>query len=310
MGDRGSTTSRDSVYRDSLSGSTLGSAGFQAQFEGINKHELANVFVALKEGAVAELTATSHAHLKQNTARILPRNVNSSPLPPAEKVEGDFPEFPTPATADLILTEDTDVTPKPSGRTSKPAVLKFAALQRARINPENDAARAKQYAALANKGLSKQSSSFVEELASATDSALKSTTDISFKSTCSAAPSAKSKEGLSVMEPGPASGSMEFEISGSRTKQQESGKRREVTFDAARGTSSFDDNDIGEPEADMDDLGSLAGSPGMENAFKSLEILGNAGVINSPPFPLFDFFFPCESLMVSVLTWIACCYFV
>ncbi|KAF9988443.1 hypothetical protein BGZ75_009390 [Mortierella antarctica] len=273
MGDRGSTTSRDSVYRDSLSGSTLGSAGFQAQFEGINKHELANVFVALKEGAVAELSATSDTHLKHKTARILPRNVNSSPHPPADKLEGDFSELPTPAAVDVILTEDTDVTPKPSGRTVKSGALKSAALQRARINPENDAARAKQYAALANKGLSKQSSSFVEELASATDTALKSTTDISFKSTSSPAPSSKQKEELAAMDQRLASGSTKSEVSGSRTKQQEPAKPREVTFDAVRGTSRFDSDDIGELGADMDDLGSLAGSPGMENAFKSLEIL-------------------------------------
>ncbi|KAF9967585.1 hypothetical protein BGZ70_008959, partial [Mortierella alpina] len=273
MGDRGSTTSRDSVYRDSLSGSTLGSAGFQAQFEGINKHELANVFVALKEGVVAELTATPNAHLKQNTARILPRNVNSSPRPPADNLEGDSAEFSTPATVDIVVTEDTDVTPKPSGRTVKSGALKSAALQRARINPENDAARAKQYAALANKGLSKQSSSFVEELASATDTALKSTTDISFKSITSAAPSSKHKEGLAAVEQRLTKDSMEHEKSEGRTEQQEFTKAREVTFDAARGSSSFVKDAIGELGADMDDLGSLAGSPGMENAFKSLEIL-------------------------------------
>ncbi|KAF9956898.1 hypothetical protein BGZ72_002369 [Mortierella alpina] len=273
MGDRGSTTSRDSVYRDSLSGSTLGSAGFQAQLEGINKHELANVFIALKEGAVAELTATPNAHLKQNTARILPRNVNSSPRPPADKLDGELPEFPTPATVDLILTDDTDVTPRPNGRTVKPGVNKSAALQRARINPENDAARAKQYAALANKGLSKQSSSFVEELASATDTALKSTTDVSFKSTTSAAPSSKQREGLAAMEQAVVSGSTKVDVFGSRTKHQESSKPREVTFDAGRDTPGLDKDDAGALGADLDDLGSLAGSPGMENAFKSLEIL-------------------------------------
>ncbi|KAF9560770.1 hypothetical protein EC968_006056 [Mortierella alpina] len=273
MGDRGSTTSRDSVYRDSLSGSTLGSAGFQAQFEGINKHELANVFVALKEGAVAELTANSNAHLKQNTVRILPRDVNSSPRPPADKLEGDPTEFSTTAPVDIILTEDTDVTPKPGGRTGKPRMLKSAALQRARINPENDAARAKQYAALANKGLSKQSSSFVEEMANATDTALKSTTDISFKSTISAAPSSGHKEEIAAMEKRLAGDFTKPQVSEPRTKQQEAAKPREVKFDAARGTPSFDNNDASELGADMDDLGSLAGSPGMENAFKSLEIL-------------------------------------
>ncbi|CAO3570982.1 unnamed protein product [Mortierella alpina] len=273
MGDRGSTTSRDSVYRDSLSGSTLGSAGFQAQFEGINKHELANVFVALKEGAVAELTATTNAHLKQNTARILPRNVISSPRPPADKLEGDSAEVPTSATVEVVVTDDIDVTPKPSGRTVKSGALKSAALQRARINPKNDAARARQYAALANKGLSKQSSSFVEELASATDTALKSTTDISFKSATSAAPSPKEKQGLAAVEQRLTKSSMQSEKSEGRTKQQEAAVPREVTFDAARGSSSLDEDDVGELGVDMDDLGSLAGSPGMENAFKSLEIL-------------------------------------
>ncbi|KAF9584149.1 hypothetical protein BGW38_007424 [Lunasporangiospora selenospora] len=37
-GDRGSTTSRDSAYRDSLSGSTLGPTGFHNQLDGINNH--------------------------------------------------------------------------------------------------------------------------------------------------------------------------------------------------------------------------------------------------------------------------------
>ncbi|KAF9194813.1 hypothetical protein BGZ50_005693 [Haplosporangium sp. Z 11] len=243
IGDRGSTTSRDSVYRDSLSGSTLGSAGFPAQLEGISKHEMANVFAALKTGVIAELIAHTdsarHIHPKQNIAsnatRILPPNVNAKNVRGSQdsQQKKDTLAFPSPTTVDLIFDQESVATPKPEdGSNSQQRA-------RGRFNPESDPARTQQYATLANNGLTKQTSTFVEELANGTNTALRSTTDGSFNNA-------------------------------SLPNSRASG-RVTLTADREHDAEKMDD-DEDKAFNDMDDLGSLAGSHGIENAFKSLDM--------------------------------------
>ncbi|KAG0048315.1 hypothetical protein BGZ89_004647, partial [Linnemannia elongata] len=270
IGDRGSTTSRDSVYRDSLSGSTLGSAGFQAQLEGINKHELAHVFSALKTGAVAELFATDAVSPKKRVSRILPDNVNSKShaSPGLLSVTG------------MVTSEDTDATPQPTERTT-PLTVRSGSTNATnrRIDGDSDPARAKQITALAKKGLSKQSSSFVEDLANATDIALRSGSEMSFKNT----PSPPSKKTERSSAAGPSLGQVSEQAEGADLDEPlDDRRKREVKFTPSSVTSPVNTNGqdryeeyVNDKEAsielDVDDLGSLAGSRGMENAFKSLE---------------------------------------
>ncbi|KAG0248864.1 hypothetical protein BG011_009828 [Mortierella polycephala] len=243
IGDRGSTTSRDSVYRDSLSGSTLGSAGFPAQLEGISKHEMANVFAALKTGAIAELIAHTdsarHIHPKRNIAsnatRILPSNMNAKVRrSQGSQQEEDTLAFPSPTAVDLIFDQESAATPKSGGDSNSQQRA------RGRFNPESDPTCAQQYAALANNGLPKQTSAFVEELANGTNTALRSTTDGSFNNA-------------------------------SLPNSRASGRVTLATDREEHGAENMDD-DEDEAINDMDDLGSLAGSHGIENAFKSLDM--------------------------------------
>ncbi|KAG9073117.1 hypothetical protein KI688_000904 [Linnemannia hyalina] len=270
IGDRGSTTSRDSVYRDSLSGSTLGSAGFQAQLEGINKHELAHVFSALKTGAVAELFATDAVSSKKSINRILPDNVNSK----SHATTGLL------SVTGMATSEDTDMTPQPTERTTSLTVRSGSAnATNRRIDGESDPARTKQITALAQKSLSKQSSSFVEDLANATDIALRSGSEMSFKNT-SSPPSKKIERSLAT---GSGLGQVTEQTEGADLDEPlDDRRKREVKFTPSSATSPVNTNgqdryeeDVSDKEAnielDMDDLDSLAGSRGMENAFKSLE---------------------------------------
>ncbi|KAF9550131.1 hypothetical protein EC957_001617 [Mortierella hygrophila] len=270
IGDRGSTTSRDSVYRDSLSGSTLGSAGFQAQLEGINKHELAHVFSALKTGAVAELFATDAVSSKKSINRILPDNVNSK----SHATTGLL------SVTGMATPEDTDMTPQPTERTTSLTMRSGSAnATNRRIDGESDPARTKQITALSQKGLSKQSSSFVEDLANATDIALRSGSEMSFKNT-SSPPSKKIERSLAT---GSGLGQVSEQTEGADPDEPlDDRRKREVKFTPSSATSPVNTNgqdryeeDLSDKEAniefDMDDLDSLAGSRGMENAFKSLE---------------------------------------
>ena len=268
MGDRGSTTSRDSVYRDSLSGSTLGSAGFQAQLDDINKRELA---------LAADLFLSNPSTLiKTNGSRILPPTVYEKRIRASPDAEN---------AVELNLSQDTDATPRPGDRTLKHSAFSTVqpSINTLRINPENDQARAKQCASLAAKGLgTKQTSTFVEDLASATDTALRSATDISFKNT----PSPTSKK---IQRPFV---DMHLEQDGTEEPDHDGHldrKKREVTFDAPKALDIQAD-DVVEPQdqeqMEFDDLGSLAGSWGMENAFKSLENLSKNIRYSSPSFIL------------------------
>ncbi|KAF9908048.1 hypothetical protein EC991_010292 [Linnemannia zychae] len=272
IGDRGSTTSRDSAYRDSLSGSTLGSAGFQAQLEGINKHELAHVFSALKTGAVAELFATDAVSPRKSTVRILPDNVNSKSSSLLSVI-------------DISVPEETDLTPRPKEKTAPTAVQSGSGnASSRRIDSESDPARYKQIAALAKKGLSKQSSSFVEDLANATDIALRSGSEMSFKNT----PSPPSKKAERSLAAGSGLCQVSEQVEGTDMDEPLQDRRKEVKFTPSSSTSpvnnngrSVDDEEEdsdkdAEIDLDMDDLGSLAGSRAMENAFKSLEDFNNA----------------------------------
>ncbi|KAK3810495.1 MAG: hypothetical protein JOS17DRAFT_504692 [Linnemannia elongata] len=270
IGDRGSTTSRDSVYRDSLSGSTLGSAGFQAQLEGINKHELAHVFSALKTGAVAELFATDSVSPKKSISRILPDNVNSK----SHATTGLL------SVTGMATSQDTDVTPQPTERTALLTARSGSSNATSRrIDGESDPARTKQTTALAKKGLSKQSSSFVEDLANATDIALRSGSEMSFKNT----PSPPSKKIERSLAAGSGLDQVSEQAEGADLDEPlDDRRKREVKFTPSSATSPVNTNghsryeeDVSDKEAgvelDIDDLGSLAGSRGMENAFKSLE---------------------------------------
>ncbi|KAG0333408.1 hypothetical protein BG000_009181 [Podila horticola] len=235
FGDRGSTTSRDS-----LSGSTLGSVGFQAQMDGLKKAELANVLLALKSGLVDPM------------GTILPNNLSKT-APSLVELRNDHEEG-LPVDAD-----DANATPRPRrailphlstrGQASPTPVGRFGS--------ESDPVRARQYARLAGNGLTKQSSSFVEDLANATDTALRST-DTSIKLTPS--PARKERGAKS-----PLPEALESELSDEELTR----KPREVTF----GKAPDSRNGHIQEEGDMDDLGSLAGSKAMENAFKTLENL-------------------------------------
>ncbi|KAI1317749.1 hypothetical protein EDD11_007923 [Mortierella claussenii] len=249
IGDRGSTTSRDSAYRDSLSGSTLGSAGFQAQLDGIQKHELATVFVALKSAAAGQIFSSDPVTKEQSPARILPHNVNDKTTSLAHPQGGTSATHQA-ATSEAILSEDTDTTPRPAGRSP------FG--QQRRLAAEEDPARDRQYAALASKGLSKQTSSFVEELANAT--ALKSATDLSFKNTASP----------------------DLKVSKRPTPRRLDEQHDDIDLSVDRNdchiafnaTSTLNQGkDCEQLDADTNDLASLAGSRALENAFRSLQDL-------------------------------------
>ncbi|KAF9305388.1 hypothetical protein BGZ74_010436 [Mortierella antarctica] len=233
FGDRGSTTSRDS-----LSGSTLGSIGFQAQMDGLKKAELANVLLALKSGLMDPMST------------ILPGNLSKTPS--LVELRNDHEGLP-------VDVDDADSTPR-----SRLTILPHLSTRGqdsptpvGRFDPESNPARARQYARLAGNGPTKQSSSFVEDLANATDTALRST-DTSIKLT----PSPARKE-RGAKSPSPEA--LEIELSDEELTR----KPREVKFGKAPngGKSHIQEED------DMDDLGSLAGSKAMENAFNTLENL-------------------------------------
>ncbi|KAG0326414.1 hypothetical protein BGZ99_009555 [Dissophora globulifera] len=281
IGDRGSTTSRDSVYRDSLSGSTLGSAGFHAQLEGMNKHEMANVLTAFKSAAVAQLFAALDA--EDDNSRILPRNVNSKSLTPTGKQQKQEQQqerqqeeevmhaLQQSAVLDAVSApvaplEDTDATPRPKERVMLSSSKAVDSLLR-RFNPENDLNRARQYATLANRGLAKQTSSFVEELANAT--AMKSATDISFKSTPSPISKESKRQGAGTSSQATSNQTGSSSSNPAITEQI----RREVVFKIV---SPIDKavRDVAEnTDIEVEEMGSLIASRGMENAFKSLEEL-------------------------------------
>lgn len=180
----------------------------------------------------------------------------------------------------MATSQDTDVTPQPTERTAPLTVRSGSAnATNRRIDEESDPARTKQIAALAKKGPSKQSSSFVEDLANATDIALRSGSDISFKNT----PSPPSKKVERSLAAGSGLGQVSEQAEGANLDEPlDDRRKREVKFTPSSATSPVNtkgqdcyEEDISDKEAsvelDMDDLGSLAGSRGMENAFKSLE---------------------------------------
>lgn len=210
--------------------------------DGLKKAELANVLLALKSGLVDPM------------GTILPNNLNKT-APSLVELRNDHEEG-LPVDAD-----DANATPRPRrailphlstrGQASPTPVGRF--------DSESDPVRARQYARLAGNGLTKQSSSFVEDLANATDTALRST-DTSIKLTPS--PARKERGAKS-----PLPEALESELSDEELTR----KPREVTF----GKAPDSRNGHIQEEDDMDDLGSLAGSKAMENAFKTLENLGN-----------------------------------
>lgn len=187
---------------------------------------------------------------------------------------------------DMTAPEDTDVTPRPQERTAAlaPRSGSTNATNR-RTEGESDLARTKQIAALAKKGLSNQSSSFVEDLANATDIALRSGSEVSFKNTPSP-PSKKIERSLAAAS---GLGQVSEQAEGMDLDEPLNDRRKRGVKFTPSGTTSplnndrqgLDEEDVSDKEAsielDMDDLGSLAGSRGMENAFKSLEnfSLGN-----------------------------------
>ncbi|KAF9416525.1 hypothetical protein BGZ94_010198 [Podila epigama] len=260
IGDRGSTTSRDS-----LSGSTLGSIGFHAQADGLKKVELANVLMTFKS-----------AMANPSGAILLSDGIKHSALSSTAQLRNDTtlaPEFPTPSTVDQILVEDTDATPRPKERVAQPphaagerTVTRFSPTPASkRFNPESDPIRASQFAKLADRGITKQSSSFVEELANATDTALRSATDIAVK--LSSSPP-KDKVAEYVLR---GSSPLKMETDQSLSEALELEATDETLTRNRRGEKM---HFIGHDEdEDLDDLGSLAGSKGIENAFKSLECL-------------------------------------
>lgn len=207
--------------------------------DGLKKAELANVLLALKSGLMDPLMSNT---------RILPNNLSKAT--PSLVELRDHEELPVDA-------DDADATPR-SRRAILPHLSTRGQASPTPIggrDPESDP-RARQYSRLAGNGLSKQSSSFVEELANATDTALRSS-DTSIK-----LPSPPHKEHQARS---PLPKVLEFELSDEELTR----KPREVTFGkATNGESHVQEED------DMDDLGSLAGSRAMENAFRSLESLG------------------------------------
>ncbi|KAI7821694.1 hypothetical protein BC939DRAFT_504223 [Gamsiella multidivaricata] len=265
IGDRGSTTSRDSVYRDSLSGSTLGSAGFHAQLEGFNKHEMVNAFTALKTAAVAQLLSSDVD--PKNTTRILPRNVNTKSQSHTNVQQQEVQSAPQQPVLETIIPEDTDPTPHPKDRVNVSSARGIDGHHR-RFRPETDPLRAKQYAALANKRLSKQTSSFVEELATAT--ALKSAMDSSIRNTPSSA-SKQSEQQLTV-EDDVSDRILEYHGNINHDDEFSKTEKRDATFKKVSREEDKEEADENS-DAELDDLGSLIGSKGMEDAFRGLESL-------------------------------------
>lgn len=207
--------------------------------DGLKKAELANVLLALKSGLMDPMST------------ILPGNLSKTPS--LVELRNDHEGLP-------VDVDDADSTPR-SRRTILPHLStrgQDSPTPVGRFDPESNPARARQYARLAGNGLTKQSSSFVEDLANATDTALRST-DTSIKLT----PSPAGKERRAKSPPPEA---LEIELSDEELTR----KPREVTFGKAPngGKSHIQEED------DMDDLGSLAGSKAMENAFNTLENLG------------------------------------
>jgi hypothetical protein len=224
---------------------------------------MVNALTTLKSAAVAQLFSSDPDSKQQNISRILPHNVNTKPQPPtAVAVTQSDPQS---SVIDLISSEDTDATPRPKDRinvsstkpltTATTTTMTAGAYQR-RFDPESDPTRAKQYAALASKKLTKQTSTFVEKLANAT--ALKSasaTVDISLRS------------------------------SGSPVGPEH--EKHEVTFKS----HTLENDGVNQnTEAEIDDLGSLVGSKGMEDAFKGLENLGKDEYLTLC-FPYYNEFF-------------------
>ncbi|KAF9156350.1 hypothetical protein DFQ26_009394 [Actinomortierella ambigua] len=142
--DRTSTTSRDSLYRESISGSTLGPISAGPMENGVAKAEAAaQEMLALKVDALFQDPARN---IEARRSSILPLLLN-------QKSSGAL------ASKTMVDTSDDQ----------QPRV--FAQNRRTSFDP----AKAKQYEALANRRLEKQASSFVEQLANGTDSAIRST---------------------------------------------------------------------------------------------------------------------------------------
>jgi len=257
IGDRGSTTSRDSAYRDSLSGSTLGSAGFNAQLEGMNKFEL------IHKVATAILDAESDP--KKGTTRVLPYDVNvGSKLTEQDEVRT------VQGTNVMSSDDDSDITPPSKSRTSIPSTRSTKNTQLRRTHPEKDSNTAKKLAVLATKGLAKQTSSFVEELANAT--AHKSATGSS------------SKKASKNPEPEPV---VDTKVSSrhrrDKGKAVDDGRhareKREVTFKNSSDIDMEEEEEEEEEEEDSyavmdDDAVSLMSGSRALSAFKKLKSLG------------------------------------
>ncbi|ORY99592.1 hypothetical protein BCR41DRAFT_215908 [Lobosporangium transversale] len=245
-GDRGSTTSRDSAYRDSLSGSTLGSAGFQAQLEGMNKHGLANVFVALKSAVVDQLFLKEpESTIKQDSSRILPHNVNTNSLSSSTQQIDSIQS----------QSEERNATPRPSDYVTSTSDA------HRRSKTELDPAWTRQHV---SKDQSKRTSSFVEVLANGTD--LQSATNFSLRNT----PPSERKNSDQVFAADSGISRVHEQLkSTNREANRLSRQKREVTFQSTSPSHKEDDDDDHLDE-DLDDLGSLAGSRATENAFKSL----------------------------------------
>lgn len=207
---------------------------------------------------------------KKSITRILPDNVNSK----SHTTTGLL------SVTGMGTSQDIDVTPQPTERTAPLTVRSGSAnATNRRDDGESDPARTKQITALAKRGLSKQSSSFVEDLANATDTALRSGSEMSFKNT----PSPPSKKIERSLAAGSGLGQVSEQAEGADLDEPlDDRRKREVKFTPSSTTSPVNTNGqdryedgVSDNEAsielDMDDLGSLAGSRGMENAFKSLE---------------------------------------
>ncbi|KAF9970796.1 hypothetical protein BGZ73_006425 [Actinomortierella ambigua] len=160
--DRTSTTSRDSLYRESISGSTLGP---------ISAGPVENGHAKTVAGAQDILSRKVDALFQDASRDIEARRSSILPLLLSQKSSEAL------STKAVIDTTDDH----------QPRV--FAQSRRTSFDP----AKAKQYEALANKRLEKQTSAFVEQLANATDSAIRSTS-IDMAHAPSSAPAVSSEQ--------------------------------------------------------------------------------------------------------------------
>ncbi|KAG0235569.1 hypothetical protein BGW42_005008 [Actinomortierella wolfii] len=141
--DRTSTTSRDSLYRDSISGSTLGPISAGPSDNGLAKAEAAaQELLALKVDALFQ---DSSRDIEARRSSILPLLLNTKSTETA-------------LSKDIIDTADIQ----------QPRI--FAQSRHTSLQSD----KAKQYLAMASKRLEKQASSIVEQLANGTDTALRS----------------------------------------------------------------------------------------------------------------------------------------